>query len=543
MLGLMQDKPLLISSMIDHAEKAHGDTEIVSRLIDGTLYRTTYAQTAQRSRQLANALRRLQVEMGDRVATLAWNTHRHLEIYYAVSGSGAVCHTINPRLFAEQIDYIVEHAEDTVLFFELTFTDIARRLAAQTKCIRHFVALCQPQDVPEIDGVTVLSYEALLAAEPTVFDWPVFDENTASSLCYTSGTTGNPKGVLYSHRSTVLHAMASVAPDAFDISSSDVVMPASSMYHANAWGLPYAITLTGAKMVLPCNQLDGASLAELINAEGVTLSCGVPTIWLGVIQHLERTGCSIPSVRELIIGGAACPPALMQDYRDRHGIEVIHLWGMTETSPLGTVGRLKRKHEGLSTAEKDAIRAKQGRVMFGVELKIQNDAGQELPHDGIAFGDLMVRGWWISKGYYRLDTSAQNSDGWFHTGDVSTLDSDGYMRITDRSKDVIKSGGEWISSIDLENAAIGHPDVAEAAVVGVRHPKWDERPVMVVVPKAGRKPSEAEIRLFLSDKVAKWWMPDRIFFTDAIPHTATGKILKTALRDQYADALMSSVAC
>jgi fatty-acyl-CoA synthase len=535
----MQDKPLLISTLITHAEKHHGDTEIVSRQIDGTTFRYCYREAAGRSRRLANALARLGLKQGDCIGTLAWNTHRHFEIYYAVSGSGAVCHTINPRLFIEQIEFICNHAQDKLLFFDLTFIDLVRHLARTCPSIRTWVALCHRHQMPaDLELPNLLCYEDMLAAENDAFAWPVFDENTASSLCYTSGTTGDPKGVLYSHRSTVLHAYASAMPDCFNISAADVLMPASSMYHANAWGLPYAITMVGAKLVLPCNRLDGESVARLVNEEKVTLSCGVPTIWLGVIQHLERTGEKMPSLKSLIIGGAACPLSLMTDYRVQHDVEVVHLWGMTETSPLGTVNRFKPKHAALSETERDEIRTKQGRVVYGVELEIVDDDGQVLPHDGMAFGDLMIRGWWVSSGYFRLDASALTPQGWFHTGDVATLDSDGYMRITDRSKDVIKSGGEWISSIDLENAAVGHPDIAEAAVIGVRHPKWDERPLLIVVTKPGRPANPDSLRQFLASRIAKWWMPDDIVFVDEIPHTATGKILKTELRKRFADHLV-----
>ena len=539
MRALMQDRQLLISTLLNHAEAHHGDTEIVSQQVDGSTYRYTYAGAAKRAKRLANALKRLDIGPGQCVGTLAWNTHRHFELYYAVSGSGAISHTINPRLFIEQIEFICNHAEDKVVFFDLSFVDIVRHLATRCPSIQHWVSLCDRAALPaDLLSGDVLCYEDLLAAESDVFEWPVFDENSASSLCYTSGTTGDPKGVLYSHRSTVLHAYASAMPDCFDLSAADVVMPASSMYHANAWGLPYAITMVGAKLVLPCNRLDGASLTELINREGVTLSTGVPTIWLGVAQHLERTGERVPSLKSLVIGGAACPAALMTTFREAHDIDVVHLWGMTETSPLGTVNRLKPKHAGLTDAETDEIRAKQGRVVYGVELEIIDDAGGPVAHDGVAFGDLMVRGWWISSGYYRIDQPAVNAEGWFHTGDVATLDADGYMKITDRSKDVIKSGGEWISSIDLENAAVGHPEIAEAAVIGVSHPKWDERPLLIVVPKAGRQPGADSVRDFLKDKVAKWWMPEDIVFVDEIPHTATGKILKTELRKRYADHLM-----
>jgi 3-(methylthio)propionyl---CoA ligase len=536
MRGMMQDRPLLISALIEHAAAHHGDTEIVSRLPDRRILRTSYAEVHERSQRLANALRRLGTGMGDRIATLAWNTHRHLEIYFGVSGLGAVCHTVNPRLFFEQILFICNHAEDQVICFDPGFTELAERLAPHLPSVRHWIALCGRDELPQGTSLrNLLCYEDLLAAEAASFAWPRFDENAASSLCYTSGTTGDPKGVLYSHRSTVLHAYASAMPDSFCLSARDVVMPASSMYHANAWGVPYGTVLVGAKLVLPGAHLDGASLYELTEAEGVTVSCGVPTIWLGMAQHLDRIGGSPRSLRRLIIGGASCPLSLMQAYRQKHGIEVVHLWGMTETSPLGTVNHFKGKHERLLEPQKDELRAKQGRAVFGVEMEIVGDDGHALPHDGQAFGDLLVRGWWIAGGYFKHDKPVLREGGWFPTGDVATLDADGYMRITDRSKDVIKSGGEWISSIDLENAAVGHPAVAEAAVIGLPHPKWDERPLLIICLKDGATAGKGEILDFLRDKVAKWWLPDDIVFVGEIPHTATGKILKTELRRRYAE--------
>ena len=542
MHGLMQDRPLLISTLIEHAASQHGDTPIVSRLSDGSVFRYDYASAARRSRQLANALARLGMAAGDRIATLAWNTHRHFEIYYAVSGSGAVCHTVNPRLFFEQISYICQHAEDSVLFFDVGFVDIVNRLAPLVPSIRHWVALCDQAAIPDTLTVpNVLSYEALIASESEHFSWPQFDERTASSLCYTSGTTGDPKGVLYSHRSTVLHAYAAAMPDHFNLSARDVVLPGSSMYHANAWGLPYAITAVGCKLVLPGSQLDGKSLQQLIQAEGVTLSCGVPTIWLGLSQHLQKTGEKLPTLQRLIIGGAACPLALMTTLREELGVQTVHLWGMTETSPLGTVNTFKPKHDGLSDAARDALRAKQGRTVYGCELRIVDGQGRALPHDGVAFGDLLIRGWWVASGYFKLDKPVLDADGWFATGDVATIDPDGYMRITDRSKDVIKSGGEWISSIDLENAAVGHPGVAEAAVIGVPHPKWDERPLLLLVPRdPARPPSKAEVLAFLAERVARFWLPDDVLVVAEIPHTATGKILKTALRERYARHLQAA---
>jgi 3-(methylthio)propionyl---CoA ligase len=536
MMGLMQDRQLLISTLLDHAAQNHSDTEIVSKGAHNIITRLSYAKLARRTKQLANALQRLGLNHGDRVATLAWNTNHHFELYYAVAGSGMVCHTINPRLFLEQIVYIIQHAQDRIVFFDPFFSELVAKLAPQCPSVERWIALCPTYAVPTIPDIAeITSYEHLIGLEKEEFTWPVFDENTASSLCYTSGTTGNPKGVLYSHRSTVLHSYASTMPDTFGISAADVVLPASSMYHANAWGVPYAATLAGSKFVLPGQQLDGASIVELMEAEGVTVSFGVPTIWLGVAQYLEKEGRSLSTLKRLVIGGAACPLSLMKTFSDRYGIEVIHLWGMTETSPLGTVNKYKPKHATLTDAQRDDLRVKQGRLVYGCEMKIIDDVGKALPHDGVAFGDLMVRGWWVTRDYFKGDQPALDKDGWFHTGDVATIDPDGYMRLTDRSKDVIKSGGEWISSIDLENAAVGHPAVAEAAVIGVYHPKWDERPLLVLRMKHGQTVTKPEMLEFLRDKIVKWWMPDDVVTVDDIPHTATGKILKTKLREQFKD--------
>jgi 3-(methylthio)propionyl---CoA ligase len=542
MLGLMQNRPLLISTLIAHAGKNHADTPIVSKLPDGRIVMTDYREVEARSKCVAKALRRMGIRMGDRIGTLAWNTHRHMELYYGVSGIGAICHTINPRLFFDQILFICRHAEDRVLFFDLIFLEIVEKLAPLCPSVETWVALSDRTELPvETKLPGLISYEELIAAETSDFDWPSFDESVASSLCYTSGTTGNPKGVLYSHRSQVLHSYAAVMPDCFNLSARDVVLPASSMYHANAWGVVYAATLVGAKLVLPGSKLDGESLVALIEKEKVTVSFGVPTIWLAVVQHLEASKGEIGSLRRLVIGGAACPLSLISTFSDKHNVDINQIWGMTETSPLGVVNTFKAKHEALGAAERSNILGKQGRIVYGVELEIVDGDGRPLPHDGEAFGDLLIRGWWIASGYFGQDRSAQNGDGWFSTGDVANLDEDGYMRITDRSKDVIKSGGEWISSIDLENAAIGHPDVKEAAVVGLPHPKWDERPLLIIVPKGVAEPSKQSINEFLRDKVAKWWLPDDIVFVNEIPHTATGKIQKTALRELYRDHFTAKV--
>ena len=533
MFGLMQDRPLLISSLIEHAAHCHARTEVISRDPAGNIHRTNWQEVESRAGRMARALGRLGVRSGDRVATLAWNTHRHLELYYAVSGMGAICHTVNPRLFFEQIAYICQHAEDTVLCFDVGFAAVAGELQKLVPQLQHLIALGPRIPLPELEGApSVLFYEELLEAEQDGYLWPEFDERSAASLCYTSGTTGNPKGVLYSHRSTLLHTYAAALPDCFDLSATDVIMPASSMYHANAWGVPYAATMVGAKLVLPGSRLDAASLTPLIQNEQVSHSFGVPTIWLAYAQHLEANNLKAGPLKRLVIGGAACPPALIETFKRDYDVDVVQLWGMTETSPLGVVGARKAGQPQLEGEALEAFRAKQGRPVFGVQLKIVDDMEADLPHDGVTSGNLMIRGWWIAERYFGMERTATRN-GWFPTGDVATLDEDGFMRITDRSKDVIKSGGEWISSIDLENAAVGHPAVAEAAVIGIPHPKWDERPLLIVMLKPGATLERADILAFLATRVAKWWLPEDVIFVDEIPHTATGKIQKMELRQRY----------
>jgi acyl-CoA synthetase (AMP-forming)/AMP-acid ligase II len=534
MLGQMMRMPLMISSLIRHADECHGDSEIVSRLPEGGIFRYTYSEAHRRSRQLANALHGFGIDMGERVGTLAWNTHRHFEIYYAVSGMGAICHTINPRLFPEQIVYIVNHAEDRYIFFDINFIALIEGIAAHCPLVKGWVALCGKEHLPVTEKVpNLIAYEDLISGHSDDFAWPEFDENTASSLCYTSGTTGNPKGVLYSHRSTILHAFAAALPDGMSLSARDTVLPVVPMFHVNAWGLPYAVALTGAKFVMPGGQLDGASLFELFEREQVNLSAGVPTIWLGLLQHLQNNKLKLSSVKRLVIGGAAAPPAMIRAYDEQFGIAVIHAWGMTEMSPLGTVNTYKLKHRDLPDADRENIRVKQGRALYGVQMKIVDGEGKPLPHDGKAFGDLMVRGPWIASAYFKGEGGDPLKEGWFPTGDVATLDADGYMQITDRSKDVIKSGGEWISSIDIENLAVAHPAIAEAAVIGAAHPKWDERPLLIVVKKPNASVSRDELLDFMRDKIAKWWLPDDVVFVESLPHTATGKLLKTKLREDF----------
>ncbi len=536
MNGLMMQQPLLISALLRHAETQHGDQEIVSRRVEGDLHRTTYRELATRARRMANALAALKVPVGSRVATLAWNGYRHMELYYAVSGSGSVLHTLNPRLHPDQVVWIADHAEDQVLFFDLTFLPLIEAIAPRVKTIKAFVAMTDRAHMPAASTVpNLLCYEELIGDASDAFTWPQFDEATASSLCYTSGTTGNPKGALYSHRSTVLHTYAAALPDALNCSARDVILPVVPMFHVNAWGLPYVACMVGAKLVFPGPFLDGKSLHELFEGERVTVSAGVPTVWQGLLAHVEANQLSFGTMRRTVIGGAACPPAMMRAFQERYDVQVLHAWGMTEMSPIGTVCTLKPKHADLGADERMAVQAKQGRPVFGVELKIVGEDGRELPHDGKASGELMVRGPWIIQSYFKGEGGDPLVDGWFPTGDVSTIDADGYMQITDRSKDVIKSGGEWIGSIDLENIAMAHPGVAMAACIGARHPKWDERPLLVVVRKPGSTVTREELLAFYDGKIAKWWTPDDVVFVEAIPLGATGKMQKNKLREQLSD--------
>jgi 3-(methylthio)propionyl---CoA ligase len=537
MLGLMQDRPLLISQLIDHAAVNHGDTEIVSRTLEGGIHRYTYRDARIRAKKVAEALLSLGVTPADRIGTLAWNGYRHFELYYGISGMGAVCHTINPRLFPEQIVYIVNHAEDQILFVDLNLLPAVEKLLPELKSVRHVVAMTDRAHLPkDLRIPNLLVYEELLADKPGTYEWPDFDEHTASSLCYTSGTTGNPKGVLYHHRSTILHAYGSALPDTLNLSARSVVLPVVPMFHVNAWGLPYSAAMVGAKLVFPGIALDGASLHELFEAEGVTFTAGVPTVWLALLQHLQANKLKLATVKYAVIGGSAAPPAMIETFARDYGVEVLHAWGMSEMSPLGTVNHPKEKHLKLPADDLLALRLKQGRPPFGVDMMIVDDTGAELPRDGKAFGDLLVRGPWVTSGYFRGEGGdVLREGGWFATGDVATIDPDGYMTITDRSKDVIKSGGEWISSIDLENAAMAHPGVAEAAVIGIAHPKWDERPLLIVHRKPDAAIDKKELIEFLGTRVAKWWLPDDVQFVEAIPHTATGKILKTKLRETFKD--------
>ncbi|HEX4780540.1 MAG TPA: 3-(methylthio)propionyl-CoA ligase [Usitatibacter sp.] len=531
MLGHMMKLPLSIASLIRHADRWHGDTQIVSRRVEGDIHRYDWHGAHLRSRRLAGALRELHVAAGDRVATLAWNTHRHLEIYFAVSGSGAVCHTVNPRLHPDQLAWIVNDAEDGYVFFDLTFLKIVESLAPRCPSVKGWVAMTDRAHMPQ-SALDLICYEELLHSHDGDFEWPSVSEDSASSLCYTSGTTGNPKGALYTHRSSVLHSFAVCMPDAFGFSACDVVLPVVPMFHVNAWGIPYAAPMAGCKLVLPGPHLDGASLHQLFEDEKVTITAGVPTVWLALLEHMAQAKASLSSLRRVVIGGAAAPPSMIRAFGERHGVEVLHAWGMTELSPLGTVNQPKAKHAALDEATRDALREKQGRPPYGVDLRIVGDRGAPLPHDGATFGDLQARGYWVVDRYFRGGNALD--DGWFPTGDVSTIDPDGYMKITDRSKDVIKSGGEWISSIDIEGLAMAHPAVAQAAVIGVKHPKWDERPLLVVVLKSDAQVTAAELLATFEGRIAKWWVPDDVLFVEALPLTATGKLSKLELRKQLA---------
>lgn len=547
MLGQMMNQPLLISSLLVHAERHHGDREIVSRRVEGDLHRYTYRDLARRSRQLANALAKLGVGPSQRVGTLAWNTHRHMELYYGASGSGLILHTLNPRLHPDQLVWIADNAGDQVLCFDLTFLPLVEATAARYSTIKHFVLMTDRAHMPAESKIpNLLCYEDLIDDASDAYDWPQLDENLASSLCYTSGTTGNPKGALYSHRSTVLHSMASVMPDALNLSSSDAVLPVVPMFHVNAWGLPYAACLVGAKLVFPGPALDGKSLYELFEAEGVTVSAGVPTVWQGLLAHTDAQKVKFSSMTRTVIGGSACPPAMLRKFEEGYGVHVLHAWGMTEMSPLGTVCTLKTKPEAVPLDDRLAIQAKQGRAIFGIDMKIVDEDGLELPWDGVASGELLVRGPWVLDSYFnregndplRFDAAGL---GWFPTGDVSTIDANGFMQITDRTKDVIKSGGEWISSIDIENIAMGHPDVAMAACISAHHPKWDERPLLVVVANPGAKIEKEALLAYFDGKIAKWWLPDDVIFVDSIPLGATGKMQKNKLREEFADYVLPTI--
>lgn len=538
MLGLMQSQPLLISSLIDFADRHHGDAEIVSRRVEGDIHRYTYRDLARRSRQLANTLDGLGLQPGDRVASLAWNGYRHMEMYFGVSGSGRVLHTVNPRLHPDQVAWIINHAEDRVMCFDLTFLPIIQAVHAKCPTVRQWVALCDADRLPADSGIPgLVSYEDWIGGQPDQYQWPEFDENTASSMCYTSGTTGNPKAVLYSHRSTTLHAYAAALPDVMCISARDSVLPVVPMFHVNAWGIPYSAALTGCKLVFPGPALDGKSLYELIEAEGVTYAAGVPTVWQMLLGHIRPGGLRFSTLKRTVIGGSACPPAMITAFQDEFGVEVLHAWGMTEMSPLGTLCTLKNKQLQLPKDEQMKILQKQGRAIYGVDMRIVDSDGTDQPWDGKSYGDLLVRGPWIVDSYFKgespLVKDAQGR-GWFPTGDVATIDPDGFMQITDRSKDVIKSGGEWISSIDIENIAMAHPAVAMAACIGMPHPKWDERPIVAVAKKPGAEVTREEMLKFYEGKTAKWQIPDDVVFVDAIPLGATGKMLKTRLREQLA---------
>ena len=538
MFGLMMNRQLTINSLIAFAAQFHGDTEIVSRTVEGPIHRYTYGEAYQRIHKLANVLSSLGVGESDRVATLAWNGYRHFELYFAVSGMGAICHTINPRLFADQIGYIVNHADDKIIFCDLTFVPVLEAIADHLKNVKAIVIMTDREHMPETSLPEALCYEDLMTEAGNQYDWPDIDENLASSLCYSSGTTGNPKGVLYSHRSTVLHSFATCATDALALSAGDTVLPVVPMFHVNAWGIPYACAMSGAKIVFPGAGMDGASVWELLDSEKVTFTAGVPTVWLMLLQYIKSENKSLPHLKRTIVGGSALPQSMIETFENDYDVACTHAWGMTEMSPLGSVGHLKGHLAGRPTDELMEFKVKQGRPIYGVDMKITGGDGGSLPHDGEAFGELCVRGPWVTSAYFKDDDATAlvfDDDGWFRTGDVSTIDEQGYIQIVDRSKDVIKSGGEWISSIDLENIAVGHQAVAEAAVIGVTSDKWDERPLLVCVKAEGAEVDGDELLKLYDGKVAKWWIPDAVEFVDDLPHTATGKLQKMTLREKFKD--------
>ena len=537
MLGQMMTTPLTTTSIMHFAEKVYANSEIVSVTSDNPCHRYTYADAFQRVRKLANALQKLGAKSGDVIGTLAWNDYRHLELYYAVSCSGMVCHTVNPRLFPEQLQYIIDHAEDQFVFIDLLFVPLLEKLAPSLPKVKGYIVLTDREHMPSTSSLENLHcYESLIADQPDQFNWPDLDENSASALCYTSGTTGHPKGVLYSHRSTILHTYATAMPDVFGISVRDVVLPIVPMFHVNGWGLVYTCPMIGAKLVLPGPKMgDGETLCRLINQEQVSVSAGVPTVWLALLNYLEQSGETVPTLGRVVTGGAACPKPIFEKFRENYGVEVHHAWGMTEMSPLGTYNTLKPHMMNWTESEKTEVRLKQGRPAYGVDIKIVDDENRELPWDGQSSGAVKVRGPWVIQRYFKAEHDACDADGWFETGDVAAMDAEGYMNITDRTKDVIKSGGEWISSIELENCAMNHPAVAEAAVIGVSHPKWTERPLLVLVPKAGTAIDKQELLNFFNGKVAKWWIPEACELVEELPHTATGKVSKKDLRAQFTE--------
>ncbi len=539
MHGLMMDTPLLITGIMRFADANFGQREIVSVTADNPSHRYTYADAFRRARQAANTLKRLDVQPGDRLGTLAWNDYRHFELYYAISCSGAVCHTVNPRLFGEQVEYIINHAEDQYVFTDVAFVTLLEQMQDQLETVKGFVVLTDAEHMPETKLRNAMCYEDLLAEESDSYDWPELDERTASAMCYTSGTTGNPKGVLFSHRATVLHAYGEALPDVFDLSVNECVLPVVPMFHVNAWGTPYAVPMVGGKLVLPGPKMgDGQALHELMEREGVSLSLGVPTVWLGLLAYLDESGKTLSSLKRVVIGGAACPASVIEKFRDLHQVYVHQAWGMTEMTPLGTYNTLKPGMADLPQDQLLAIQTKQGRGVYGVEMKITDDDNHDLPWDGEAFGSLKVRGPWVCSAYFGGEEARIDADGWFDTGDVATIDPEGFMLITDRTKDVIKSGGEWISSITLENTAVDHPQVAEAAVIGVAHPKWGERPLLIVVRQPGAEVDKTEMLSWFDGKIANWWVPDDVVFVDELPHTATGKIRKVDLREQFQDYVL-----
>ncbi len=534
MLGLMQDWPLLLHRIIDHAAKFHGERKVITRSIEGPIVESNYAQIRGRALKVAQRLEQDGIKLGDRVATLAWNTWRHMEAWYGITGIGAIYHTVNPRLFPDQIIWIVNHAADRVMMVDLTFVPLLEKIADKLPTIERYIVLTDAAHMPQTTLKNAVAYEDWIAQADGDFTWKSFDENTAAGMCYTSGTTGNPKGVLYSHRSNTLHSMMAATPDAMACSSRDVILPVVPMFHANCWGLALTAPMCGATVVMPGCKMDGASIYELLDTYKVSFTAAVPTVWLMLLQDLEKTGAKLPHLKRVVIGGSACPRAMTKTFQDVYGVEVIHAWGMTEMSPLGSLCTVKPDYADLGGDALLDLQMKQGHPPFGVDMRIADDAGRDVPWDGKAFGRLKVRGPAVAKSYYKGEgAEAFEADGWFDTGDVATMDPHGYMQITDRAKDVIKSGGEWISTIDLENLAVGHPKVAEAAAIGVTHPKWDERPLLVIVLKKGESATRDDILGFMQGKVAKWWMPDDVVFVDEIPHTATGKIQKMALRKQF----------